>query len=972
MLPHAPESPENHWLGRPLAIVGMGCRLPGADGLDAFWDLLSNGGYAIERMPESKLNRALYFHPEKGQRGKTYTEIGGFVAQRELDWKLLGLTPDAASDWDECHLNFCEVAARACQHAGYDPLNLPYRNVGVYVGHSGGSTLGGELAYRTLSEDYVRLLDDLSSWPAVAQQLEQNGFTSHVAVELLKRIRAGRPERKNGKPYVDADFAAALVTRTLGLTGPHMSIDAACASSLVALALGASSLHAGETDMVIIGGASFNKSDSLILFSNAQSCSANATRPFDEAADGLIGSEGYVAMVLKTYARALADGDTIQAVIRGIGFSSDGRGRSLWAPRKEGQVEAIRRAYSNDVPPDSVHMIEAHATSTQVGDATEMEALSSFYQPYFGDGKRLAVGSVKSNIGHTLETAGLAGLVKSVLSIQHATIPSSVNIQHLSPSIPWSEIPLYVPRESETWPATLPGQPRRAAVNAFGIGGLNVHVVVDQFLPNAGLPFARTRKEDREPIAIVGRGIVLPGALHLAAFREFVYAPRQHKTLPTFERTSDRAAGFITDFAYDWRRHKVPPKQILQANPLQFMLLDAAEQALREAKLLDREFDRRGTAVVVGSAFGGDFGNALFAGLRLPEFRHHLESILLERGIAREQTTQILDEYETQFLKTFPALVDETGSFTSSTLASRLSKTFDLMGGAMAIDAGCTSGLAAVNAACQLLRGGTISQVLCAAAQRALDRAAMENLEQLGRIGKESIGEGVALVLLKRWSDAQRAGDRVFGLITDIAVGFDAHSLENSVNIAVQRLAPLYSKQPQLVGNLHLPAFDRAVEAGLIAPGLLQESRTLQSIGHMQAAQGTVDLIASTLDTQHQVASQVIAGHAPGGQCYLLATCSEESALKQPKQPSSTATAITPHQRSPSSNPVLAIHRYEAATRAELANLLTNPQVNATSTFSQVKNWRAGIVCQPDDLAAQAYVLAEQLGNEAAALPLAE
>ena len=303
---YAPPSAPESWLNAPLAIVGMACRLPGADGLEQYWELLRDGKYPIERMPDSKLDRGLYYHPDKGQRGKTYADIGGFVSERELDWSLLNISRSEAANWDPCHLNLCEVAAQACAQAGYDPRGLANRKVGVYVGHSGGTTLGGELAYRSLAEDYVRLLEALPAWQRLgSQELQQ---------QLLQMLALQRPQRQQGRPWVEAGYASAVVSQLLGLSGPHMSIDAACASSLVALALGAMAIHSGQTEMAIVGGASYNKTDSLILFSHAQSCSASASRPFDERADGLISSEGYVALVLKSLARAQADGDTIQGL----------------------------------------------------------------------------------------------------------------------------------------------------------------------------------------------------------------------------------------------------------------------------------------------------------------------------------------------------------------------------------------------------------------------------------------------------------------------------------------------------------------------------------------------------------------------------------------------------------------------------------------------------------------------------------
>ncbi len=986
MLGNAPQDSEDHWLNRPLAIIGMGCRLPGADGLDAYWDLLLRGGYAIERMPDSKLNRQLYYDPEKGKRGQTYSDIGGFVDERDLDWTLLDLDPAVAADWDPCHLNFCEVAAQACRHAGFDPRNLPLRNVGVYVGHSGGSTLGGEIAYRKLTEVYVKLLEELPEWSSSVDGPQQ------LRKELLERLQANRPQRQDGKPYVDAGFVAALTSRVLGLSGPHMAIDAACASSLVALALGANSLHAGETEMAIIGGASFNKSDSLILFSHAQSCSATATRPFDAAADGLISSEGYVAIVIKTLERALADGDQVQAIIRGIGLASDGRGRSLWAPRKEGQYAAISRAYSKTVTPDQVQMIEAHATSTQVGDATEMEALSSFYQQHCAPGKRLPVGSVKSNIGHTLETAGLAGLVKAVLAIQQATIPPSINVQELNRSIPWSQIPLEVPRQASAWPSLPTGQPRRAVVNAFGIGGLNVHVVLDQFLEataafsvqqrpiKPSIHQAASRAASVEPIAIIGRGVVLPGALSIAELVKFLACPTRQIIAPPSDRASCHDAAFITQFAYDWRKHKVPPKQIAQANPLQFMLLDAAEQALVEAKLLERDFDRQHTAVVVGSIFGGDFGNALYAGLRLPEFREQLRQLLMSRGIAPAQTQSLLDAYESHFLRLFPALIDETGSFTSSTLASRLSKTFDLMGGAMSLDAGDVSGLAAVNVACQLLRGGTVTHVLCAAAQRALDCAAMESYEQNGRLLGPPPSEGVALLLLKRLDAAQRDGDRILSVISAVGVGANHCSLSSSVRQATRGLGNV--TLPAAVGAVGLSSLDQQVMEGLtagseIAPAPLGASPLLESAGYLHGAQGVVDIILETLEPTTNRVSKVVVGHALSGQSYVVelnrtVTCSQPNPIL-----ATTRATLNPRSLDTSS---IAIFRFAAASMVELQQLLlglANQSSAAISrsglnAFSNQRTWRACAISTLEELPSQCSRLAKQLGNRAAAQPLAE
>lgn len=1011
-----PPTPPNQPIGqlcRPLAIVGMACRLPGADGLDAFWQMLQSGASAIERMPDAKLNRSLYFDPVKGRRGKTYSEIGGCISERELDWSILPLDRSEASHWDPCHLILCEAAAAACCDAGWDPRNLPLRKGAVFVGHSGGSTLGGEIAYRNLVNEQVELLTSLPGIRDAIENLEE------LKTALLERLQATRPERDaDGKPLVDAGFASALISRALGLTGAHMSIDAACASSLVALALGAASLQTGQSDFAIVGGASFNKSDSMILFSNAQSCSASGSRPFDEGADGLISSEGYVAIVLKTLERALADGDRVHAVVRGIGISSDGRGKSLWAPRKEGQYTAIRRAYSSDVTPNSVSMIEAHATSTQVGDATEMEALSQFFGEHCKPGQRIPVGSVKSNIGHTLETAGLAGVVKSVLSIQHATIPPSVNVKHLNRSIKWDEIPLFVSTQCSPWPALEPTVPRRAAINAFGIGGLNVHVVVEQFLeskspakhPTGLSPSSNSKNETHtEPIAVIGRGLVIPGASNVDQLRTLLSSSTSQIGLPPAGRFGCEAGlasavrgGFVRNFEYDWRKHKVPPKQIAQANPLQFMLLEAAEQALRESRCLERDFDRQNTAVVVGSIFGGDFGNALFSGLRLPEFKHHLHQLLVGRGVTAGIAQKLAEDFEASFLKTSPALLDETGSFTSSTLASRLSKTFDLMGGAMAIDSGDVSSFAALQAASQLLVTRTVNQVLCAAAHRAMDVAAMEALSRLGRLRESRqgaansegyfVGEGVAVVMLKRLSDAVRDGDKILAVIDGIAPGFDANSLRRSVNLASERLVLGSGHVNKIVGGVGIRSVDAQVEQAVCTSSLplgqptgkpqptLVQSATIPLTGHLQAAQGLTDLIAYTLDPTIQVegSSCVLASHTFSGQSYVVGVRPHVVQTKEPtivKKPAATSPAVSQKNMTD-----CRIWRFGASSLIDLQNQLNHLSNSAVSpigslthsTFNLEHTWRAAIVCDESALAGKLKLLAAQIYSPTSKLPLAE
>ncbi|MCH8830667.1 MAG: hypothetical protein IID45_13910 [Planctomycetes bacterium] len=501
---------------KPLAIIGMACRLPGAKNLDEFWQMLIGGGYPLAELPAERLDRELYFDPQKGKVCKTYTVLGGITDQQEFDRQACPVPDHLLAKTHRIHLNLCEVVADALRDGCGDLRNVQGGRTGVYVGHTPPGMLSGDVTYARMVAQTADYLNDVDGFSDLPPEVAQS-----VIDEIVEEVRSEFPAgdtRPNAE--LSAFPVASVISETFQFDGPCMAFDAACASSLRALGHAALALHSGQIEMAVVGGASVCNTDCLVLFSAAQSLSATGSRPFDDDADGLITSEGYVVLVLKTLEKAVADGDRIQAVIRGLGISSDGKGKSLWAPRREGQIEAMRRAYRGGVDPGRVQFIEAHATSTQVGDATELSALQEVFQQVIPAGKKIPVGSAKANVGHTLESAGLTSIIKTVLALKHRVIPPQINIKTLSKQVDWDDLSFFIPTAPIEWQSPADGQPRRAAVNAFGIGGLNVHVVLDEFSANA-LPQPQTEtgslgrsddSADREPIAIIGIGAVLPGA----------------------------------------------------------------------------------------------------------------------------------------------------------------------------------------------------------------------------------------------------------------------------------------------------------------------------------------------------------------------------------------------------------------------------------------------------------------------------
>ncbi|HUZ77154.1 MAG TPA: beta-ketoacyl synthase N-terminal-like domain-containing protein, partial [Chloroflexota bacterium] len=487
-----------------IAIIGMAGIFPQAANLAQFWDNIVRGRDCISEVPESHWRLADHYDPDPGAPDKTYSRWGGFIPPVLFDPVEFGIPPNLLEVTDTSQLLSLIVAKRALEDAGYgDGSSRPFdrERTGVVLGVGGGQKLVAPLSGRLQA-------------PRWEEAMRSSGLSQADATAIADKVRAGYPPwEENSFPGLLGNVVAGRIANRLDLGGMNCVVDAACASSLAGLRMAMAELNDGQADMMISGGVDVDNSIFMYLcFSKTPAFTpGDRIRPFDAASDGMMVGEGIGMLILKRLADAERDADRIYAVIRGLGSSSDGRFKSVYAPRAEGQVRAVTRAYANaGVPLTSVGLIEAHGTGTAAGDLVEVTTLQKLFSDAGAEANQTAIGSIKSQVGHTKAAAGVAGIIKTALALQHKVLPPTINIEQPHPAGNFGQAPLYLNAETRPWLPNHTGEPRRAGVSSFGFGGTNYHVVLEEYEAEADQPY----RLHQVPRAIV---LTAPDAAELAA-----------------------------------------------------------------------------------------------------------------------------------------------------------------------------------------------------------------------------------------------------------------------------------------------------------------------------------------------------------------------------------------------------------------------------------------------------------------------
>ena len=690
----------------PIAVIGRGCVLPGALTPDELWKLVSRGDHAISDVPDHYWGvdpKRVLTDANAPEIDRTWTTRGGFVSGFEdvFDPSGFHVPKEELTGLDLIFHWGLHAARQALLDAG----------IGISDTRERAGVILGNKSYPT------RSLADFAEQVWRGERMER-GQPARNAVDPRNRFMSGLP--------------AQLIARSVGFGGPSYCLDVACASSLYAIKLACDRLHRGDADVMLAGG--INRADDLFL--RVGFCALNAmsrsgqSRPFHRDADGLVPAEGAAFVALKRLDDAVKSGDPILGVIRGIGLSNDGRSRGLLTPSEEGQVRCMKAAYNGSgLDPRELSLVECHAAGTALGDATEVRSVSQI----IGDvDEPIPIASLKSNLGHLITVSGVAGLLKVLSAMEHQLRPATLHADDPIDELDGSG-PLRHLTEAEPWECD---GPRQAAINNFGFGGNNAHIVVEEYLPEkTTIPVdVAIGSYPDEPIAVVDLSIAAADASNRNEFARALFYGDSRVT-----EGEDGPEARAKDVSIDIGEVRFPPLDLKKALPQQLAVLEATLRMADTIATLPRE----STGISLGMQCDAEICRYLV--------RWRLGHQLGDADQVSEALIGALDA--AGVLGTMPNLV-----------TNRLNSQFDLAGPSLTLSAEEVSGLLALELASEALRNGELDAAVVGAVDFSCEPVQRNAAEAFLPDEKHIPGDAACAMVLKRLSDAQADGDEILAV----------------------------------------------------------------------------------------------------------------------------------------------------------------------------------------------------------------
>ncbi len=849
-----------------IAIIGMSCLFPDAQTPEQFWQNLVDRKHSVSAVTGKQMSveSAIFYDPEMGKKDRYYCTKGGYIQNFAFNPNGYRLPGEFLESLDDIFKWSIYVCSSALEDSNYLNNKSVLEKCGVILGNL---SIPTKFSQRIVSPIYRQAVNS-----AVSELLEQPNF------ELGKLKSAEGISLLN---MASAAYPTTVVARSLSLGSIHFSLDAACSSVLYTIELATHYLRSRKSDLMLAGAVCcadpFMKN---MVFSLLRAYPEDSiSNPLDKSSEGLLTGEGAGALVLKRYRDAVRDGDKIYATIGGIGLSNDGRGKYFVSPNPKGQILAFERAYQQGgIDPKSIAYIECHATGTPLGDQTEVASMDSFFGKY---GAAPYIGSVKSNLSHLLTAAGMPSTIKAILSMSFGSIPPTIRIKDPLRSDNGVINSDSVVRSAIDLPNR--GSCKRTAVSAFGFGGTNAHMILEQET-GEGKEEEQTPSK-MEPMAIIGMDAIFGSCNGLDAFERTIYQGKQHfidlprdrwkgienekELLAEYGFTEGIApkGAYIKDFELDFLKFKIPPKPIEQPITQQLLMLQVADRAVKDAGLQPGG----NVAVIV----------AMETELTIHRYRARCDSEWqLKQGLNKigiSLSPEKLSELE-NLLKgslEFAPEVNRTISYIGNIIACRISSLWDFLGPSFTLSAQENSVFKALEVAELLLSEEQVDAVVVGAIDLAggVENVLLRNKINKVNTGKPSlsfdrdangwlVGEGAGAVVLKRLDIAKENGDRIYATIDAISLvqgdrdsQTDKDALSRSCQEALEK-AGISSKD---IGYLEVFASGIEKEDEREIEGLIDAYSTSTellscaigsvkaNIGHTFAASGMASLIKTAL-----------------------------------------------------------------------------------------------------------------------------
>ena len=736
-----------------IAIIGLSALFPENKNAEEFWQCILNNQSLTSTPTEKDFRKdtGYFYHPEKNTVDKSYSLNGAFLRDFKFDPEGFKIKKDELKYLDETYQWMLHTSRDALKKAGY--WSKPQlENCGLIIGNF---SLPTRTSRSILNELYTDIADD--------------AIKSIYNVDNFSLPRINEPELWSFYNAFSGENISALTSKALGLGQRHFALDAACSSSLHAIEIASNYLNAGKADMMLAGAVS--AADPLFInmgfsfFQAFPSC-REISKPFDKSSAGLTPGEGAGVVLLKRYEDALKDGDEIVSVIYNTGLSNDGKGKFLLSPNKKGQIECFKRTYSQvNISPQDIAYIECHATGTAVGDATEIESITEF----FGETAAPYLSAVKSNTGHLLMASGIAGLVKVINSLNNKTIPATIGIENpvaLNAKIVTSNI---------AWPKE---KPHLAAVNAFGFGGANAHLILGTASTAKEIgTFGQSQPVGR--IAITGMDVCLGEITSLQQLKEVIttnkivkqqlpqnrwYGIEEKKELLQRYNVKEAPEGnYIDAFDFDILRYKIPPREAYKMVAQQLLILKTADKAIQHAGL------QQGANIGVIIAMQPEQAIHKYTGRW--DLSWQFGEAPEQKNVSRQQITNVeknIKDFINDVVAEEPSVSINTG-IVGNLMASRISALWDFTGPSFTVSSGEDSFTKVLDIAKLMIEAGTCDGVVVGAVDLA---GGYEHVLLRNKFEPTDypVGEGAAAFVLQNENTIESPGKKVLGYLNDVVI----------------------------------------------------------------------------------------------------------------------------------------------------------------------------------------------------------